>query len=111
MPRHCRSGWHRMCPNRAFCDQNRLPHSLQGGVTSSAKGSGFLLGLGLEVPDESAPSKSSLLPISVGERIGLSSTMTVLLLSETGRSNASALLGFGSLIGGNDQPAALGLLS
>lgn len=50
MPRHCRSGWHRMWPKRAFHDQNFLPHSLHGLVIFGAVGSGFLTCLGLEKP-------------------------------------------------------------
>lgn len=34
IPRHWRSGWHRMWPNSAFHDGNRLPHSVHGGVSS-----------------------------------------------------------------------------
>ena len=30
MPRHRRSGWHRMWPKRAFQDQKVLPHSVHG---------------------------------------------------------------------------------
>lgn len=50
MPRHCRSGWHLMCPKRAFHDQNFLPHSLHGLVIFGAVGSGFLPYLGFEMP-------------------------------------------------------------
>ena len=31
IPRHWRSGWHRMWPNSAFHDVNSLPHSVHGG--------------------------------------------------------------------------------
>ena len=31
IPRHWRSGWHRMWPNSAFHDLNTLPHSVHGG--------------------------------------------------------------------------------
>lgn len=51
MPRHWRSGWQRMCPNSAFCDQKRFPHSVQGEVASALDGSGgFFLILGFEAP-------------------------------------------------------------
>ena len=50
MPRHWRSGWHRMWPKRAFQDQNFFPHSVQGLVIFGAPGSGFLPYLGLEMP-------------------------------------------------------------
>lgn len=53
MPRQWRSGWHLMCPNRAFHDQNFFPHSLQGLVIFGALGSGLLPTtclLGLEMP-------------------------------------------------------------
>lgn len=48
MPRHWRSGWQRMWPKRAFCDQNLFPHSLQGAVMVAAERSGFFLNLGVE---------------------------------------------------------------
>ena len=49
MPRHWRSGWHRMCPKSAFHDQNFLPHSLQGRVIFGAVGSGFFVYLGFMI--------------------------------------------------------------
>ena len=34
MPRHSRSGWHRMWPNSAFHDVKVFPHSVHGGIGS-----------------------------------------------------------------------------
>lgn len=60
IPRHGRSGWQRMWPNRAFDDGNILPHSLQGWVILGAFGSGFFVYLGFlewlpELPPPSPP--------------------------------------------------------
>lgn len=58
MPRHGRSGWHRMCPNSAFHEPNLFPHSVQGAVAPVLKmeawlGSGFRF-IGLRLRGEAA---------------------------------------------------------
>jgi hypothetical protein len=54
IPRHWRSGWHRMWPNSAFHDVNSLPHSVHGGV--SPVGEDRTLANAEEVEEGEAPS-------------------------------------------------------